>query len=197
MCEVRCWEWTVECVEINWLIFTASTSSVELYSVENCWGNRGLVVLWQLLPRDSKSVCCIEKWISLSQSCVLIAEWRVQFWGVFQCAQFGDAADERTESSVQWLGTMMKDCFSFLSLHSCSLLCRRPDDDIAVNAYRLRAVMPESSACLFAAHYCVSKTPYRWNGLVCVLTVEVLKAAELRMSEWSQVAGFFTLAWRR
>ncbi|KAG0605827.1 hypothetical protein M758_9G090700 [Ceratodon purpureus] len=51
---------------------------------------------------------------------------------------------------------MMKDCFSFLSLHSCSLLCRRPDDDIAANAYRLRAVMPESSACLFAAHYCVS-----------------------------------------
>ena len=78
----------------------------------------------------------------------------------------------------------MKDFLSFLSLHSCSLLCRRPDDDIAPNAYRLRAVMPESSASLFAAHYCVSKIMYQRIELVCVLTAKVLKAGQLRMNEF-------------
>ncbi|XP_073391427.1 uncharacterized protein [Physcomitrium patens] len=50
----------------------------------------------------------------------------------------------------------MKDYLSFLCQHSFSVLCRRSEDDVASNAHELRTTMPESSACLLAARYCVS-----------------------------------------
>lgn len=51
----------------------------------------------------------------------------------------------------------MKDCLSFLCFHCCSPLCQGKNDDMYKDGDGLRALLPESSTCLFAAKHCLSK----------------------------------------